>query len=57
VLAEGAGVTLRVVGKAALVELYRRGLDGTADSAEAADPQKQQSIRDKLTRLAKVRVS
>ena len=55
VIAEVAGVQLNVVGKAALVELYRRGLDATADSAEAVDLQKQRSIRDKLARLATMR--
>jgi hypothetical protein len=55
VIAEVAGVTLKVVGRAALVELYRRGLNATAGSTEAAELEKQLSIRDKLTRLDRVR--
>jgi hypothetical protein len=52
VVAQVADLQIKVVNKGTLVELYRRGLEATADSGEAANPQKQESIRDKLTRLA-----
>lgn len=52
-IAQVSGLKMKVVSRDALVELYRRGAEATAESGEAADPQKQQSIRDKLTRLAR----
>lgn len=50
-IARVGGFELKIVSRRVLVELYRRGLEATADSGEAANPQKQRSIRDKLTRL------